>query len=406
MNDYEKVKELSRTLNRTPLYPEKPTDLPYQYVNISYWNGSESSRYVYDRKLQGRITLPSKESGIIDGKRWRYPTRRARSHLTPISLVGNRVYTSGSISRIESGVLPNDISMVIDPAYIDGEGGPVAQYNAEERCHVEVINKLTDGKLQLGADAAEIKKTLNMIASSTHDVLSAYRSLRRGNFTRALQHLRLGGHSFKASRHNLSGRWLELQYGWLPTLGTISDGAALIQRRAAESRAPMSVTRTIVVPIPHNKFRNFSRGTSYSTSGTLSVRTKIWYRIASDTAHLASQIGVSNPAAIAWELVPFSFVLDWFLPVGNLMSQFSDTNGLDFISAHTTWRSSGTSRVITDWRIANGSSYSGTSEAVFRFEGFRRRVEYSFPYGSAYIKSPFSSRHLINAIALINQRWK
>jgi hypothetical protein len=29
--------------------------------------------------------------------------------------------------------------------------------------------------------------------------------------------------------------------------------------------------------------------------------------------------GLLNPAAVAWELLPFSFVVDWFLPVGRYL---------------------------------------------------------------------------------------
>lgn len=34
-------------------------------------------------------------------------------------------------------------------------------------------------------------------------------------------------------------------------------------------------------------------------------------------------LGINNPASIVWEAIPFSFVLDWFLPVGNFLSNFS-----------------------------------------------------------------------------------
>jgi hypothetical protein len=53
---------------------------------------------------------------------------------------------------------------------------------------------------------------------------------------------------------------------------------------------------------------------------------------------LASQLGVVNPASIAWELIPFSFIVDWFLNVGDFLNQFSDFLGLriedDYTSHH------------------------------------------------------------------------
>lgn len=31
-------------------------------------------------------------------------------------------------------------------------------------------------------------------------------------------------------------------------------------------------------------------------------------------------VGLMDPLSVAWELVPFSFVLDWFLPIGSWLS--------------------------------------------------------------------------------------
>lgn len=42
---------------------------------------------------------------------------------------------------------------------------------------------------------------------------------------------------------------------------------------------------------------------------------------------LASNLGLTNPAMVAWDLVPFSFVVDWFLPVGKFLNSFDSHYG-------------------------------------------------------------------------------
>jgi hypothetical protein len=42
---------------------------------------------------------------------------------------------------------------------------------------------------------------------------------------------------------------------------------------------------------------------------------------------LANQLGFLNPALVAWELVPFSFVVDWFVNVGAVISSMTDFMG-------------------------------------------------------------------------------
>jgi hypothetical protein len=73
---------------------------------------------------------------------------------------------------------------------------------------------------------------------------------------------------------------------------------------------------------------------------------------------LANQMGFINPAAVAWELVPFSFLVDWFLPVGDFLNSFTDLLGHSVHYPYTTTKrvASGLARqadgrFITDTQI-------------------------------------------------------
>lgn len=52
-------------------------------------------------------------------------------------------------------------------------------------------------------------------------------------------------------------------------------------------------------------------------------------------------IGLNVPLQIAWELVPFSFVLDWFLPVGEVLSAFEPKRFFGSLSAEIRFLSRG-----------------------------------------------------------------
>jgi hypothetical protein len=58
--------------------------------------------------------------------------------------------------------------------------------------------------------------------------------------------------------------------------------------------------------------------------------------VSNPNLYLANKLGFVNPGVIAWELVPFSFVIDWFVPVGNFLSQWTDFVGLTLQKAYTT----------------------------------------------------------------------
>jgi len=46
-------------------------------------------------------------------------------------------------------------------------------------------------------------------------------------------------------------------------------------------------------------------------------------------AFKASQLGFVNPVSVAWQLVPFSFVVDWFVNVGQFIGSYTDFVGVE-----------------------------------------------------------------------------
>jgi len=49
-----------------------------------------------------------------------------------------------------------------------------------------------------------------------------------------------------------------------------------------------------------------------------------------------SQTGFLNPINLVWEILPFSFVVDWFLPIGPYLEAASAFNGLEFVDGSQT----------------------------------------------------------------------
>jgi hypothetical protein len=47
-------------------------------------------------------------------------------------------------------------------------------------------------------------------------------------------------------------------------------------------------------------------------------------------------LGFINPISVAWALVPFSFIVDWFVNVQQVLEQFTDFAGLTLSNPATT----------------------------------------------------------------------
>ena len=126
--------------------------------------------------------------------------------------------------------------------------------------------------------------------------------------------------------------WLEYTFGWMPLIQDCATAVEVLQqdfnplqRVKGTSHAVDSFNTVGVLPGPGNSnFWHDDVSTIKSTvSGCVSVT--------NPNLFLANQLGFVNPAAIAWDVVPFSFVLDWFLPVGKFLNSFTNDFGCEVV---------------------------------------------------------------------------
>lgn len=64
---------------------------------------------------------------------------------------------------------------------------------------------------------------------------------------------------------------------------------------------------------------------------------KVLFEISDPLFLLMSEIGVTNPATVAWEVTPWSFAIDWFIDVGDFLAQFDAWSGLSYEGGSVTW---------------------------------------------------------------------
>ncbi len=242
-----------------------------------------------------------------------------------------------------------------------------------------------------GADLAEARQTANMIAQTTTRVLQALRQARRGNWPAVAKSLGVSKADLR-SRNTYSDGWLQYQYGWKPLLGSIHDNYNRLR-----SIVPSPIFIEAEKSGGKVTFDHTSTSGEYTTRWKLEggVRTSIKARLDNNFLREGDQWGLVNPFSVLWEVVPFSFVFDWFVPIGTMLSSLSATSGLTFLDGYVSQRWSGTFSVTR-----NGWDNPGfMSVAHFRLD---RDVLPGFPMPQVYGKTnPFSTAHIANALALL-----
>lgn len=199
-----------------------------------------------------------------------------------------------------------------------------------------------------------------MIAARALQLRRAWVSLRRGEFLAFLRHLAvkpLPHHRrWRRSRHAAS-TWLEYHFGWSPLLGDIYNACDLLQAKYPDSRlikargsANGKGSKPLVIDTE-----------IYSLEGNVGVEIGAEISISNPNLFLANRLGVINPASVAWELIPFSFLVDWFIPVGKFLDSYTDFVGLSLKSSYTTWFVR-TSAVVGYYWKPNGGRYGITQQ--------------------------------------------
>jgi len=277
--------------------------------------------------------------------------------------------------------------------------------NIRSQAITQALNKMRKGKVGVGNNAGEAGQVVRMITDNTRKVVGAYNSLRRGNFALALKHLGLNPKAVFGGR-TLAQRWLELQYGWKPLISDIHDGTKLLCDYVDPGK-PVSMNVKVVknqkVERDFGLVHAYRFDTRWKCVGT--AKCGLFAKVSCPALVGADMFGLLNPLSIAWELTPFSFIVDWFVPVGNVLDALSATAGLDFGTGFITTveeqRFSASLRAFDAGRVENGGDFLVGNYLM------RRQVLPDFPLPELYAKeNPFSKAHVYNAIALIRGMHK
>lgn len=264
---------------------------------------------------------------------------------------------------------------------------------------VKALNKLGDQRANLGEAIAQGKQALNLVGSSTIDLCEALLHLRRGNPREAAR--RLGIHPSR-----ISERYIQYEYGWKPLMSDIYGSVGLLQEILEDdSRLPIisaSSSRhdSRDYPVTLKEWRpNGKLNASMTTTVSFTAKLDNWYD------RRVNQAGLANPVSLGWDLIPFSFVIDWVVPVGQVLQAMTATSGLTFLYGykHVVVNYNGTAKRSI---ASPPSGFYRTSEEPASVEvngfGFRRSAYGGFPRPKPYIRSPFTTDKAVKALALID----
>jgi hypothetical protein len=238
---------------------------------------------------------------------------------------------------------------------------PVHLPQARNYCIRKLIGKNQLGiNANLAQDFAQLGQTLRLVGDSSRRIASSLMALRRGNIPLAVKTLfgnqrpryrkgqwyRKGGVSQPVvtqptASAGIANNWLAMQYGWKPLLQDIHEAFESLELLTGAAGAVQTVsesgTHDAVSEITRPLWAEPSVGSGKEiTFTTTRCKMKLNFRIANSLKAYMAQTGFTNPVNLAWEIIPFSFVADWFLPIGPFLETLSAWDGLEFLDGSQT----------------------------------------------------------------------
>lgn len=282
-----------------------------------------------------------------------------------------------------------------------------------------LVNNAGSGIQQnLAESLATLGQTTSMIQGNLTKIVSSLKALKGGNIPKAVGEL-FGNANPRYRRgggpklgQDLASNWLELQYGWKPLLNDIYwvmqklGKDDLTNHLAGRITSSGSKATQVTTQITKSGIPSLKIGSKVVTTKS-TVKYIIYWSVSSQLKLLASQAGFTNPVALTWELLPFSFVVDWFLPIGPYLEQLSAWGGLSFhsgckVSFTRQYTVSALSWAAPHPANPNNIDVFGSGSYYDEWIIMTRAKLTSFPSPVIpSVKSPFSTDHILNAMALL-----
>lgn len=186
----------------------------------------------------------------------------------------------------------------------------------------------------------ELGQTKDSVVKNAKTILSLLRSLRKLDFRSAADTLGFSKaqrnryrqqypnawSKSKAASKTAADRFLEWHFGWSPLIKDIHESMkTLTSDPPHRLKVKGKGFQNINWKYYDNSFNRGYHGDHYGSSRAL-VQSHV--SVSNPNVYLANQLGLSNPATVIWEVIPFSWVVDYFFNVSDVLKQFSSRYGL------------------------------------------------------------------------------
>lgn len=211
-------------------------------------------------------------------------------------------------------------------------GSKIAGLDTQLR--MKLLKAMRGSEFNLPVAIAESKSAIRMVTDRAMDLVEIIRDIRRGNITKIAKAAGLVNRSGPIRRFNRdfgkdaskasAGLWLEARYGWMPLMADCRNAVNTVMDAVDRPIDRVGIVKAAVRARERQDTKDTVFTGSYLCDTYRTVddsRRGVW-RWQPLPGYYPGRFGVLNPLTVAWEVVPFSFVADWFLPISDYLASF------------------------------------------------------------------------------------
>lgn len=270
------------------------------------------------------------------------------------------------------------------------------------RADGDALDNAKNQKVDLGVALAEARQTAGMIGNTASRISRMVNDFRKKNPKKIWDAVKRGG-------RNIPSSYLEMSYGWSPLLQDVL-GSAEALAEAMNLGHRLSIVVKGAARDQSNLLLRTEKPGLYDLvyTGSTSTRCEVVlrYDLPASLLPTLSSVGLTNPLSTIYEKVPYSFVLDWLLPVGDWLNRLDAGNYLTFYegSRSVIARTNATSRYVrrSDFAYYYNNRVNTIRPGVLKGHSFTRYILLKPPsVPLPELRSPLSLDKMAKGLSLL-----
>lgn len=381
---------------------EDPLRPPVSQVSTGSHEYFRSTRFMHDVSLPNYESLRKQGSLVLNPVESTYtetqpllPCRGQYKYKLPLKWptregIGTQINEALVLPYVDLGIPSNDdLNGLIEQSLVGAHA------------------KASGSIAQLLVTAGEFQKTLDMIIGVKKRFADRLISVLRSPSKKK---------GFKNALTATGDTWLEYRYGWRPFVNDIDNIWEAFNTDFVSTKTyrdhfivdqvdvndDLPTSRTMVgAHTMHSKM--------YCKANT-KVKTVVLYRVNPGFLNEVNyRFGLNSVLSTAWELLPFSFVVDWFLTIGDWLTQLENKNMIEVVGACTStkiYRTGQTYLDKTEVRNVGSSAFAYSSSFPTNLTArtdYKRMINLQLPAFPGLNFKPLKTSHKIDAFFLARQ---